>query len=151
MVNILNNHGSRIFPSDSDVSYILVALANLDLGFEVCFYNSMTQYAATWLRFAFPIYVLLIVVRLAFASQYSVLIEKLTRKRVIPVIATLCILTYNKLMLVTFKGLFSYPVIHYLNSKKTQVYWIDDTSIPLFRVHFTLLFTFCISRINNSY
>ena len=144
MVNILNIHGSRIFPSDGDASYILVSLANLDLGFEVCFYNGMTQYTATWLRFVFPVYVLLIVAGLVFASRYFTLIEKLTRKRVIPVIATLYILTYNKIMLVTFKGLFSYTVIHYLNSGKTQIYWRDDTGVPLFGLRFILLFVFCL-------
>ncbi|XP_065918464.1 uncharacterized protein [Dysidea avara] len=144
MVNGLSTHSSRIFPSTSNAAYILVSLANLDLGFEVCFYNGMTQYAATWLRFVFPIYVLLIVAGLAFASRYSVLIEKLTRKRVIPVIATLYLLTYNKIMLETFRGLFSYTVIYYLHSKHTDVYWSVDTSVSVFGTQFALLFVFCL-------
>ena len=53
-------------------------------------------------------YVLLIVVAMAFASRYLQIIEKLMSKRVIPVIATLYLLSYNKIMLVTFHVLFSY-------------------------------------------
>ena len=40
--------------------------SNLDLGFEVmASYNGMTSYAATWLSFIFPAYVLLIVAAMA--------------------------------------------------------------------------------------
>ena len=144
MVNGLHIHIERVFPSNDGVAYILVSLSNLDLGFEVCLYNGMTQYAATWLRFVFPIYVLFIVVGLAFASRYYTIIERLTRKRVIPVIATLCLLSYNKIMLVTFKGLFSYTVIHHVHSNKTDVYWSRDTDVHLFGAKFCLLFIFCL-------
>jgi len=144
MVNVLSTHSTRVFPSTSSASYILVSLANLDLGFEVCFYNGMTQYAATWLRFIFPIYVLLIVAGLAFATRYSVLIEKLTRKRVIPVIATLYLLIYNKIMLETFRVLFSFTVIYHLHSKRADVYWSVDTSVSVFGPQFAMLFLLCL-------
>ena len=144
MVNALHIHIERVFPSNDGAAYILVSLANLDFGYEVCFYNGMTQYTATWLRFVFPIYVLLIVAGLAFASRYYALIERLTRKRVIPVIATLCLLSYNKIMLVTFRGLFSYTVIHHLYTKDKDVYWSKDTDVHVFGVKFCLLFVFCL-------
>ena len=144
MVNILSTHDTRVFPSTRDPSWVLVSLCNLDLGIEVCFYDGMTEYAATWLRLIFPIYVLLIVVTMAFASRYFQVIEKITRKRVIPVIATLYLLSYNKLVLVTFRGLLSYTEIYYLLKKDTKIYWSLDTSIPLFGVEFLLLFIFCL-------
>jgi len=144
MVNGLHINIERVFPSNDGAAYILVSLSNLDLGFEVCFYNGMTQYTATWLRFVFPIYVLLIVAGLAYASRYYTIIERLTRKRVIPVIATLCLLSYNKIMLVTFKGLFSYTTIHHLRSKETDVYWSRDTDVHVFGVKFCMLFSFCL-------
>ena len=143
MVNTLSIHQTRVFPSEKDAPWVLVSLFNLDLGVEVCFYNGMTAYSATWLRFMFPIYVLLIVVAMAFASRYFQIIEKITRKRVIPVIATLYLLSYNKLMLITFRVLFSYTIIHHLYDMDTDVYWSADTGIPLFGVRFTLLFIFC--------
>ena len=144
MVNILSTHDTRVFPSTRDPSWVLVSLFNLDLGIEVCFYDGMTAYAATWLRLIFPIYVLLIVVTLAFISRYFQVIEKITRKRVIPVIATLYLLSYNKLMLVTFRGLLSYTKIYYLLMKDAKFYWSLDTSVPLFGVEFLLLFICCL-------
>lgn len=144
MVNSLSIHSTRIFPSTGDISYILISLSNLDLGFDVCFYNGMTQYAATWLRFVFPAYVFFIVGALAITSRYSVLIEKLTRKRVIPVIATLYLLCYNKIMLETFRGLFSFSIVHHLYSKAKSIFWAVDTTVPLLGIKFPLLLTFCL-------
>ena len=144
MVNALSIHKTRVFPSKQNTAWVLIALSNLDLGVEACFYDGMTAYAATWLHFMFPIYVLLIVVAMAFASRYFQVIEKITRKRVIPVIATLYLLSYNKLMVVTFRGLFSYTTIYHLYDMSTDVYWSTDTGIPLFGVKFTLLFIFCL-------
>ena len=124
-------------------SYVIVALGNLDWGIETCFYDGMTAYAATWLQFIFPVYLLLIVAGIVIASRYSTKIEKLTRTKVIPVIATLLLLPYTKVMIIIFSGLFSYTTIHHLNSRKTEIYWAVDTSVPLFGPRHLLLFTFC--------
>jgi hypothetical protein len=35
----------------------IIAWLNLDLGFETCFYNGMDAYVQTWLQYAFPLYV----------------------------------------------------------------------------------------------
>ena len=125
------------------MQYALISLCNLDLGIELCFYDGMTDYDALWLQFVFPVYILTLVSALAIASRYSAKIERLTRKKVIPVIATLILLSYNKIMIVTFKGLFSYTTFHFLNSQKTTTYWEIDTSIALFEAKHILLFTFC--------
>ena len=143
-VNVLSIYGWRIFPHNSQLSYFPLLMANLDLGIEVCFYDGMTSYVTIWLQFIFPFYVILIVVVLSFSSRYFTTIEKLTRKRVIPVIATLYILAFNKMMLVAAKGLFAYRIVHYLNSESTKMYWAVDTSIPLFGLKFILLFIFCL-------
>ena len=142
-VNILSLYSSRIFPSNYLI-YSPILLSNLDLGIEVCFYNGMTNYATTWLQFIFPVYVISLVIGLSFASKYSRMIERLTRKRVIPVIATLCLLAYNKMIIITAKGLFAYRTIHYLNTQKERTYWSLYTQIPLFGLEFILLFVFCI-------
>ena len=144
VVNTLSIHQTRVFPTEKDAPWVLVSFFNLDLGIETCFYNGMTAYSATWLRFMFPIYVLLIVVAMAFASRYFRIIEKITRKRVIPVIATLYLLSYNKLMLITFKVLFTYTTIYHLYDMDVDVYWSVDTGVPLFGVKFMLLFIFCL-------
>ena len=142
-VNIFSLYSSRIIPSNY-LFYSPLLMSNLDLGIELCFYNGMTNYATTWLQFIFPVYVILLVIGLSFASRYSQVVERLTRKRVIPVIATLYLLAYNKMMFMIAKGLFTYRTVHYLDSTKTETYWAIYTQIPLFGLEFSLLFIFCI-------
>ena len=142
-VNILNLYSFRIFPSNYLI-YLPIVMSNLDLGIEVCFYNGMTSYATMWLQFIFPLYVILLVFGLSYTSRYSRVIERLTHKRIIPVIATLYLLVYNKMMFVTSVGLFAYRKLHFLKLQKTEVFWSLDTEISLFRFKFNLLFAVCI-------
>ncbi|XP_065910389.1 uncharacterized protein [Dysidea avara] len=141
-INLLSIYCSRIFPQQHRQMYIPIMLANLDLGFEVCFYDGMTSYATIWLQFLFPIYMIVIVIGLSFASRCFRFIERLTRKRVIPVIATLYLLACNKMILTTAKG-FSYRKVHYLNSGETELYWAVDTSIPFMGAEFIVQLVFC--------
>ena len=137
-----NSYIYDIFPS-SFIS-IPTCLFNLDLGIETCFYHGMTEYHKTWLQFAFPVYLLFIVAVLAFASRYYSSVEKLTRRRVIPVIATIFLLSYSKLLLVTIKVLFSYTNVYSLPDNKKTVIWEWDSSIPLFGLKFSILFVVCL-------
>ena len=131
-----------IFDTKKEVAYVLIVLSNLDLGIEICFYDGMTAYVATWLQFIFPLYLLLIVLGLVMASRYISRVEKITCKKVIPVIATLYLLSCNKIMMVTFRGLFSY-MIGYLYSGKTELHWSSDTEILVPSTKFILLSIFC--------
>jgi len=142
-VNILNTFMYKVFPLNS-VAFVIVSLANLDWGIETCFYNGMTEYDKVWLRFAFPIYLFLIVVVIIYASRYSQRIEKLTRKRVIPVIATIFLLSYNKILIVTSAVLCYYVKVNKLRSNEIIYVWGLDTSVPLFGVKFSILFVTCL-------
>ena len=113
---------------------MLVSLCNLDLGFEVCFYNGMTSYFSPWLSLIFPAYVVLIIAAMAFASRYYQVIEKITRRRAIPIIATVYLLSCSKIMhmQVIFHGLFSYTTVYHLNK---EFYWgmhMDSSWIAVF-------------------
>ena len=123
---------------------IPTSLFNLELGIETCFYHGMTEYHKTWLQFAFPSYLLFIVAVLAFASRYSSSVEKLTRRRVIPVITTIFLLSYSKILLVTIKVLFSYTNMYSLPDNKKTVLWKWDSSIRLFGPRFSILFLVCL-------
>ena len=140
-VNTLSISTLNLFATKREIAYTWILLFNLDLGIEVCLYDGMTAYAATWLQFVFPVYLLSLVAGLVVASRYLPKIEKITRKKVIPVIATLYLLSYNKIMITTFTGLFSFIKIHYLSSGETKMYWPLDTDISICK--FILLFLFC--------
>ena len=141
--NVLVGNNYSSFPKSS-VIFVLISLLNLDLGIETCFYHGMTEYDKTWLQFAFPAYLLLIVATLAFTSRYSSLVERLTRRRVIPVIATIFLLSYSKLLLTTTKVLFSYKTVHRLDGH-TTIIWMWDSSVPLIGVRFIFLFAACLA------
>ena len=142
-VNLLSICSVNIFATKKEVAYVLILLSNLDLGIEMCFYDGMTAYVATWLQFIFPLYLLLIVLGLVMASRYISRVEKITRRKVIPVIATLYLLSYNRIMMVTFRGLFSYNRIGCLYSGNTELHWSSDTEILVPNTTFILLFIFC--------
>ena len=142
--NLVAGNSFNVFPSKKNIFFILLSLFNLDLGIEICFYDGMTEYDKTWLQFAFPSYLLIIVAILALASRYSSLVEKLTRKRVIPVIATIILLTYSKLLLVTAKVLFSYTTVYSLPDHHSSIIWKWDSSVPLFGIKFSILFIACL-------
>ena len=135
---IIANMHAMFLPSSDGAK--VISLLNLDLGIETCFYDGMTEYDKTWLQFVFPLYLLFIVAMLAFASRYFSVVEKLTRRRVIPVIATIVLLSYNKLLLVTTEVLFSYTTMYNLSNNKKMTIWMWDTGITLFGVEFSILF-----------
>ena len=140
---IIANMHAIFPPSASDIETVML-LMNLDLGIETCFYNGMTEYAKTWLQFAFPSYLLLIVAALAVASRYFSSVERLTRRRVIPVITTIFLLTYGKLLLVASKVLLSHTTVYSLSNNVEKTIWMWDTSIPLFGIEFCILFSACL-------
>ena len=138
-VNGIMANMHAVFLPSSDATKV-ISLLNLDLGIETCFYDGMTEYDKTWLQFVFPLYLLFIVAMLAFASRYFSVVEKLTRRRVIPVIATIFLLSYNKLLLVTTEVLFSYTTMYNLSDNENMTIWMWDTGITLFGVEFSILF-----------
>ena len=142
-VNVLNTFMYKVFPIHS-FPFVVVSLANLDWGIETCFYRGMTNYDKVWLRFLFPIYLFFIVLVMILASRYSRRIERLTRRRVIPVIATIFLLSYNKILLVTNTALFYYVKVYKLRSNETMLVWGLDTSVPLFGLKFLILFVTCL-------
>ena len=121
-------------------TYTLVSLVNLDLGIETCFYNGMDDYAKMWLQLLFPLYLILIAVVLIIGSRYSTRLQRLTARRALPVLATLFLLSYTKILRTVSSVLFSYSTITNLPSNRTMLVWLVDTKTQIFGFKFTLLF-----------
>ena len=75
---------------------VFIAWVNLDLGVETCFYPGMTTYQKTWLQFAFPLYIVLLVVAILVASYYSSTAMKIFGRNNIAILATPFLLSYSK-------------------------------------------------------
>ena len=144
-VNIISINISIIFPTtNNSVMYTFISLANLDLGIETCFYDGMDEYAKRWLQLVFPVYLICIAMVIIITSRYSIRIQRLTARRALPVLATLFLLSYTKVLLTVSNVLFYYSTITDLQSNHTETVWSVETSIPLFGLKFTILFITCL-------
>ena len=143
-VNIISINSSIFFPVNNTATHIFISLANLDLGITTCFYNGMDNYAKIWLQLMFPAYLILIATSLIIASRYSGRIQRLTARRALPVLATLFLLSYTKVLLIVSGVLFFYSTTVHLPSNKATVLWLVDPNVPLFGAKFIILFTVCL-------
>ena len=75
---------------------VFIARVNLDLGIETCFYPGMNTYQKIWLQFAFPLYIILLVIAILVASYYSTTAMKVFGRNNIAILATLFPLSYSK-------------------------------------------------------
>ena len=125
-------------------TYTFISLANLDLGIQTCFYNGMDDYAKMWLQLAFPFYLIFIATLIIITSRYSTTIQRLTARRALPVLATLFLLSYIKILRIVSSVLFFYSTITHIPSKHTTLVWSVDANVPLFGVRFTILFIVCL-------
>ena len=146
--NIISVNSTVFFPrhnyQQTELGYVFISLANLDLGIETCFYNGMDDYAKMWLQLGFPFYLILIATLLIITSRYSIIIQKITSHRALPVLATLFLLSYTKILRTVCDVLFLYSSVTYLPSKHTSQIWSIDANVPLFGVKFFLLFIACL-------
>ncbi|XP_065903366.1 uncharacterized protein [Dysidea avara] len=147
-VNIISINIPVFFPQLNKFTpaYIFISLANLDLGIQTCFYNGMDDYAKMWLQLAFPFYLIFIATSLIITSRYSTTIQRLTARRALPVLATLFLLSYTKVLLVISSVLFSYSTIIHLPNEQTtlQLIWSVDANITLLGVKFIALYITCL-------
>ena len=130
--NIIKANRHVFFPAEltglNRFLSVFIAWINLDLEIETCFYDSLDPYALTWLQFAFPIYVWIIVITIIVSSHYSTKIAKLAPKNMVPVLATLFLLSYAKLLRTAITAL-SFTVLQFSDGS-TRPVWLYDGNIP---------------------
>ena len=144
--NIISINNEMYFSNDNKFSLtrMFISLVNLDLGIPVCFYKGMDDYAKMWLQLVFPFYLIFIAMCLIIASRYFPAVQRLTRNRVLSVLATLFLLSYTKFLLTVSSAIFSYSTITHLPSKHTKLVWSVDGNVPLLGARFIVLFTACL-------
>ena len=108
-----------------------IAWLNLDLGIKACFYNGFDAYAMAWVQFLFPIYIWVIMIIVIVASHYSTTASKLSGDNGMPVLATLFLLSYSKILR-TVITVYSSTTIEYPDGFK-QTVWIYDGNIEFLK------------------
>jgi len=104
-----------------------ISIFNLDLGFEICFYNEMSQVGKTGLQFVFPVYLWPLIIVIVYLSRYSHQFQGRVSHLAVPGFATLILLSYAKLLR-TAISVFSFADIDSVNSITLRV-WRPDPSV----------------------
>ena len=135
---------------------ILIAWLNLDIGFDVCFFEGLKADGKIWLQLTFSVYIILIVVAVIITSQYSKKFSNLiARKNPVATLATLILLSYAKL-LHGIIGILSFAILHYdpLDGQPTftKVVWLRDGSVEYLKgVHVPLFIVALLILLSGSF
>ena len=145
--NIVRANHATFFPPNTTNSFLswFIAWINLDLGIETCFYNGLDAYVKTWLQFVFPLYIWFLVIAIITLSHYYTFAARLSGNNAVPVLATLFLLSYAKLLRIIII-VFQSTELEYSNNSVKQV-WLYDGNvdylkgkhIPLFIASLLLL------------
>ena len=126
----------ELFFNTSQFSFLRVvfSLVNLDLGFEVCFFDEMPQIAKTGLQFVFPVYLWLLILLFVLTGKCYFRRRKSSPYSIVPVLVTLILMSYSKLLRTTV-NIFSFTKIHYAsnesnyNTDEHLIAWQPDPNL----------------------
>ena len=124
----------------------VISWINLDFGFEVCFYNGMDSYAKQWLQFAFPLYMwIIIIIIIQLCKRYGK-ISRLMGSHAVPVLSTLFLLSYTKLVRTIVIVLHKREVtLHCTNESVRSVsLWYEDPNVEYAKGKHAGLFGFAL-------
>ena len=109
----------------------LVSWINLDIGIEACFYNGMGAYAKEWFQLAFPLYLWMIIIFIIYLCRKYGKISRLVGSNAVPVLSTLLLLSYTKLVRTIFIILHKRQItLHCTNDQlKPVTVWYEDPNV----------------------
>ena len=153
--NILWTYKGVLFPAEQQqimlAFQIFIAWLNLDFGIETCLVVGLTAFWKTWLQFLFPLYIWFIAGVIIIVCRYSSRLTNLIGDRAVPLLATLFLLSYTKLIR-TLVTIFEFGIIiHYQDDSKIIVWYLDGNlpycqhpHIYLFLVAVAVLLFLCL-------
>lgn len=140
--HIVHRNHNSFFPgsagtSNANVFRLFIAWLNLDFGYEVCFYRSLTQYQNIWIQFGFLSYVLILEFFIVTLSHRYVFITRLVGRNVVKVLATLFLITYAKSLNIAISSL-EFAIIKQSSDSHSIVWLFDGELTYLSRKHIPL-------------
>ena len=104
--NMVKLNEAFFFPNGSvPVVSQFISWLNLDLGIEVCLFDGLDGYWNTWLQFAFPAYLFLLMGGIIVGCRCSVWLCRLCGSHAVPALATLFLMSYTKILLTVTNAL----------------------------------------------
>ena len=108
-----------------------IALFNLDLGIDTCFYEGMDAYGKVWIGMMFPAYLILISIIIILFSEKSLRFAKLIgRKNPVATLGTLILLSYIRFLRSIISS-YSFAILQYPDNS-SQVVWLPDANVLFF-------------------
>ena len=129
--NIVWAYKIILFPSEIQENYwlvflqVFVAWLNLDFGIESCFFVGLDAYWKTWLQFLFPFYIWAIAGGIIVACRYSSRITYFIGSRAVPLLATLFLLSYMKLLRTIIDATSVAVIAQYPQNTSYVVWYLD--------------------------
>ena len=143
--NIVFANQSTFFPSTtSKFVTIFISWLNLEIGFDICFFDGLDTFAKTFLQLAFPGYVILLVILVIILSEHNRKFAQLIGKRSpVATLTTLILLSFTKL-LHNITASLSFTVLKYPTSRGNQVVWLYDATVFYFKGKHIALFSIAL-------
>lgn len=138
--NVIAVNRSVFLPfSELNFVSVFIAWVNIEFGLETCFFNGMDVYSRVCLGFAFPAYIIFLVIMIIVISSHSQRFSKLlSNKNPVATLATLILLTYaSNLRLII--AIVSFAKINYSDGSYDLV-WLVDGNVPFLGMKHTILF-----------
>ena len=141
--HVVHRNTDSFFPglagtSNANVFRLFITWLNLDLGFEVCFYKSMTQYQKSWIQCGFIFYLCILEVAIIILSRKYIFFTRLIGRNVVKVLATLFLICCAKMMDIGISSL-EFAHVKHSDGPNTLVWLLDGNisyrtgkHIPLF-------------------
>ena len=136
--NIVWMYQSILFPREVSNELVFfktfIAWLNLDFGIETCFFNGLNAFRKTWLQFVFPLYIWSIAGFMILAARHSTRLTALFGNRAVPILATLILLSYTKLLriAVTALDISMLNVVSEQNNMSVILLWSVDGTLDYF-------------------
>ena len=145
--NIVWAYKIILFPSEVQENHwfaflqVFVAWLNLDFGIESCFFVGLDAYWKTWLQFLFPFYILAIASVIIVACRYSSRLTYLIGSRAVPLLATLFLLSYMKLLRTIIDAFLIAVIAQYPQNTSYVVWYLDGNLRYCHHPHIYLFIT----------
>ena len=143
--NIVWVYQCIFFPEEQKLNTVLVFLktfiawVNMDFGIETCFIKGLTAFWKTWLQFIFPFYIWAIAGVIIVAARCSTRLTNFLANKAVPVLNTLFLLSYMKLLRIVATALEFSTFTKYPGGSTTAV-WSKDGNLTYFGFPHILLF-----------
>ena len=148
--NIVRTNQEILFPATANGFYrhiltSFIAWLNLDLGIQTCFWDGLDAYGKVWIQLIFPVYIWAIIGAIIILSDRYTSVARLSGRNAVPVLATLFLLSYAKLLRFIVTAL-AYTTLEYPDGTVVTVWlydgnvrYLEGKHIPLFLVALAIL------------